>query len=681
MPNRTAHSVPNGHSTGVTAKTFCYALLAGIGMLAFPSPSRAQAPPVDLANATLEELMNMQVTSAARKSQRAEDVPAAIYVITGRDIRQSGLTTLPEILRLAPGVQVAQVSASKWAVSIRGFNGPYSNKLLVLIDGRSVYTRAFSGVLWDLNEVMVSDIDRIEVIRGPGGVAWGANAVNGVISIITRPASEQQGLDVRVSAGTFARGILGMRYGGTVGSTAYRVFSQFSEHADSWQGEQARFLDNWRSSMSGARVDWARGPNAILAQGHFAENRSRAGWLVLPNLEPGTPPTTDGVSHVNERSVLGRWTHTWTTGNILQVQGYHTTVNRDEPITRFTEASSDFDAQYETRLGSRHGLVLGGGYRHVDVSSNGTVTVQLGPTGHIQTYNAFLQDEISVRKWVALTLGSKIEHDTFGGWGVLPSARGIWEATPRQRVWAAASRARRTPSLADRGVQLNLAVMPGEGLPILLATKGNAKFRSERLMQWEGGHRLRIGTTASVETTVFSGSYTDLSTSEPFQPRVELTPAPPHVLAGVVLENMLNARVSGIELDARWNPLPRWELETSYSRLQLTARPDAGSLDASAATTDGSAPKHQWQARTALTLRPGVQVRASVWRVGRLEQLMVAAYTRVDANAELKLNRRMTAAVVGQNLTSGNHVEFASQAVYLTSRVPRSARLDLRWEF
>ena len=208
---------------------------------------------MDLANATLEELMDIQVTSAARKSQRAEDVPAAIYVITGRDIRQSGLMTLPEILRLAPGVQVAQVSASKWAVSIRGFNSPFSNKLLVLIDGRSVYSRTFSGVFWDLNEVMVSDIDRIEMIRGPGGVAWGANAVNGVISIITRPATEQQGLDVRVGAGHLRSRKHGHRYGGTFGSTAYRVFSQFSEHADSWPGERCAFLDNWHSWTTGAQ--------------------------------------------------------------------------------------------------------------------------------------------------------------------------------------------------------------------------------------------------------------------------------------------------------------------------------------------------------------------------------------------------------------------------------------------
>ncbi|MEO5741879.1 MAG: TonB-dependent receptor, partial [Vicinamibacterales bacterium] len=600
--------------------------------------------------------------------------------ITGRDIRQSGLMTLPEILRLAPGVQVAQASGSRWAVSIRGFNSPFSNKLLVLIDGRSVYSRAFSGVFWDLNEVMVSDIDRIEVIRGPGGVAWGGNAVNGVISIITRPASEQQGLDLRLSAGTFARAGIGIRYGGTFGNAAYRVFSQATQNADSWTGSQAPLLDNWHSVLMGARVDWSSGADAFLAQGHLATNRTRAGWLALTSLAPGAPLATDGLSHARELSALGRWTRTLASGGIVQVQAYHTTMRRDEPIIEFTESSSDLDAQYERRLGSRQDIVFGGGYRHVDVSADNTVAAQMG-SNRIETFNVFLQDEIAVRKGVALTLGSRLAHDTFASWGVLPSARVIWEASPGQRLWGAVSRTRRTPSNADRSVQLNIGVLPGEGLPVLLATKGNPRFRSERLLQMEVGHRIRLGTTASFETTVFSGSYDDLSTSEPFQPYVELTPAPPHVLAGVTLDNLLSARVSGVELNARWNPLPQWEVETAYSRLYLAPHTDPSSLDALAIDTDGSAPQHQLHARTALSVRPGVELGMSFWQVGSLRQLAVSAYTRVDAKAEFRLNGRMTAAVLGQNLSNREHVEFSSQAVFLTSRIPRSVRLDLQWEF
>jgi outer membrane receptor protein involved in Fe transport len=206
-------------------------------------------------------------------------------------------------------------------------------------------------------------------------------------------------------------------------------------------------------------------------------------------------------------------------------------------------------------------------------------------------------------------------------------------------------------------------------------------FRSERLVQLEMGHRVRVGSTASIETTIFTGSYDDLSTSEPFEPTVELTPAPAHVLAGVALQNLLSARVGGVELNAHWNPAPRWEVEASYSRLHVTADPDAASVDTAAAKTDGSAPRHQWQARSTVSLRRGLDIGASIWRVGRLQQLAVPGYTRIDAKAEFRVNGRMTVAAIAQNLSNDHHHEFASQAIFLTSRVPRSVRFDLRWEF
>jgi iron complex outermembrane receptor protein len=624
--------------------------------------------------------MDIRVTSAARKSQRAEDVPAAIYVITGSDIRQSGLMTLPEILRLAPGVQVAQVSAGRWAVSIRGFNDIYSNKLLVLMDGRSVYTRSFSGVLWDMQDVMASDIERIEIIRGPGGVAWGANAVNGVVNIISRPALETQGLALDASVGTFASERVGVRYGGTVGSAAYRVFSQWSGYADAWPAERARFADHWHSLTSGARVDWTRRSDAVLVQGHFTTNQTRAGWLTLPSFLPDVAPVTDGVTRGDEASVVGRWTRTWTSGRLFQVQAYHTATRRNEPVARFSENSSDVDAQYETRLGSRHGLVFGGGYRHVNVTGEDTFTVQLG-SNRLETFNMFVQPEIVVRRGLAVTLGSKVEYDTFGGWGLLPSARVMWEVSPDQRLWVAASRARRTPSISDRDFRFNLAVQPGPPLPVVVAVIGDPAYRSERLVQLEAGHRIQLGATAAFDATVFSGSYDGLPTSEPVEPRLELTPGPPHVLAGITLANLLNARMNGVEFTARWNPLKPWKIETSYSYLHLTTKVDPASQDPAASTTDSNAPKHQWEAKTVYALRPGVEVGASIWRVGKLERLQVPAYTRLDARAEFRLNGRMTAAVVAQNLLHAHHQEFGSESAFLTSRIPRSARLDLRWEF
>jgi iron complex outermembrane receptor protein len=653
-------------------------LLAGLVAGAFPAVAEGQRAGSTLGQATIEELMDIRVTSAARKSQRAEDVAAAMYVITRDDIRRSGLGTLPEILRLAPGVQVAQISASKWAISIRGFNDLYANKLLVLIDGRSVYTRTFSGVFWDMQDLLISDIDRIEIIRGPGGVTWGANAVNGVINIMTRTAMATQGLALDVSAGTFARERLGVRYGGTFGTASYRVFSQWSGHSDGGTAEVVPFADNWQSLTSGFRTDWSRGADAVVVQGHFTTNETRPGWLVLPSFEPGHAKTTDGVSHGNEASVLGRWTRTRADGTVLQVQAYHARLNRDETILHFREHSSDIELQYETRLASRHGVVLGGGFRHVDISADDTLTAQIG-AHQLETVNVFVQDEIAIRRDLALTFGVKLEHDTFDSLEVLPTARMVWEASSRQRVWAAASRAHRTPSLTDRDFRINVDVLPGPGLPIVVAFLGNPEYRREELVQTEVGYRVRIGSVAAFDVTAFRGSYDGLSTVEPFPPAIEATPAPVHLVAGAAFANLRTARASGVELNAHWMPLPRWQIEASYAFLHLATEADPASLDTD--LTDGNSAAHHWELRSTVTVRPGVQVGGSVSRVGRLNQLLVPAYTRVDGRLEWRLNRRLTAAAVGQNLLTGSHQEFASPLLFLTSGIPRSARLDLRWEF
>src|SRR5258708_2943262 len=286
----------NAKGTLVTAAVLATSLVAPL------SAQRASGGP-DLPRVTLEDRMKVTVTSAARKSQRADDVPAAVYVITRDDMRGSGLTTLPELLRLAPGAQVARVNANKWAVSIRGFNDLYSNKLLVLLDGRSVYSRTFGGVFWDMQDLMIPDIDRIEVIRGPGGTVWGANAVNGVIHVITRPATETTGLSASVSAGSFERARAGIRYGGRMGGAAYRVFSQWSGYRAAPQSTNTPFDDGWHALTTGFRIDGSRGTDGVLAQGHFTTNQTRPGWLALPNLQPGVTPTTVGIAHARAPSV------------------------------------------------------------------------------------------------------------------------------------------------------------------------------------------------------------------------------------------------------------------------------------------------------------------------------------------------------------------------------------------
>jgi iron complex outermembrane receptor protein len=647
--------------------------------LAVPLQAASQTAPIDLGLASLEELMNIRVTSVARKSQRAEDVAAAIYVITGDDILRSGLRTLPEILRLAPGVQVAQVGASGWAVSIRGFNQEYSNKLLVLVDGRSVYTRVFSGVIWHLQDMPVTDIDRIEVIRGPGGSVWGANAVNGVINIITRPASQTPGLAVDLGAGTLDRGHVGVRYGGTIGRASYRAYSQWSTYSGLTDVDPTWSTDPWRSVTGGARIDWSRGQDAFVVNGHVTTNRTRPALVELTSFDPAVPPSTDGRATGDDLGLLGRWTRTSSTGTVLQVQAFHSRMRRNETNFRTSDQTTDIDAQYETRLAGRHGIVFGGGHRVVDVDTAKTFTMQLG-SARLQTTNLFVQDEIALHRDLALTVGSRLEHDTFGAWGLMPSARALWNVSAGQRLWVAVSRTRRTPSVAERDLRINLSVSPGPVLPVVLAIIGNPSHRSERLLQIESGYRFRIGTNAALDATVFTGSYDRLTNQEPLIPIVEATPPPQHVVAGIQLANLLNARATGVEVNTQWHPTPQWQLDASYSHLRITSDLDSTSTDPISPNDNGDAPRHQWQVRSTVSLHPGLQLGGSLWHVGQLPQLAVPAYTRLDLRGEIRITTALTLAVMGQNLLDRSHIEFA-QPFFHTPSVPRSARVELRWVY
>jgi len=332
----------------------------------------AQTP--DLRLATLEELMKIEVTSASRREQPAEDVPAAVYVIGHDEIRRSGLTSIPELLRLAPGVHVAQINANKWAVSVRGFNGLYSNKLLVLVDGRSIYNPAFATVLWDTEDFLLEDIDRIEVIRGPGGAMWGADAVNGIINIITKSSSSTPGGFVQIGGGTLDAASAAVRYAGTFGGLHYRAFAQGSRHGDGIpQAGAVPASDRWHSVTSGIRADWSQGPNALMLQSSSTHGQQRPLWF---NLDPagiaaGQLGTSD-ISTTHVAHVLGRWTHTRPSGESLQVQAYYDQGHREETIGVYQRSSWDIDAQYHVTVGARHDLVAGGGYRLIEESRRRT---------------------------------------------------------------------------------------------------------------------------------------------------------------------------------------------------------------------------------------------------------------------------------------------------------------------
>ncbi len=651
------------------------------GLLVAPRPGVAQVP--NLIETSIEDLMKIEVTSASRKEQHAEDVAAALFVITQDDIRRSGMTTIPDLLGLAPGVQVAQINSSNWAVSIRGFNGQFSNKLLVLVDGRSVYKRNFSGVFWDAEDLVIDDIDHIEVIRGPGGAVWGANAVNGVINIVTKTAGDTQGALIRVGGGTLDPMRATARYGGSFGNAAYRVYSQWSDRGDTRLASGMAARDNWNAFTTGARVDWTRGTDEWTVDGSAGAGDGHPRWNFIESPTPGVAPATDNPASFRQGSVLARWTRRGDNGAALQVQSVVAISRRADSVTdHVTDNENTFDTQlqYHTPVGARHDVVAGGGYRFIDstTTSHSFAIALTPPDSRNAIVNLFAQDEIALAGRLHVTLGSKLERDTVSGWNVQPTARLMWQPAPHQHVWFAASRALRTPSNTDLALRINIAVIPGPGAPIVLAVLGNPNYQAEVFQDAEAGYRLELASTLSIDVTAFRGHYTALPTNEPLAPVFEAAPGPPHLVVATQFDNLLQADTAGLEVAARFAPVPAWRLDASYSHFRLTPHPDPSSRDTAAATFGGTAPAHQWQLHSAATLGPRTEIDAALFRTGALRTLDVPAYTRADVRVEVKLTGQFSAVATARNLLDPSHAEYVTGSVTST-QVPRSASIDLVW--
>jgi iron complex outermembrane recepter protein len=634
----------------------------------------------DLRRATLEDLMKIPITSASRKEQNADEVPAAVFVLTQDDIRRSGMRTLPELFRLVPGVQVAQINASDWAVSIRGFNDQFANKLLVLIDGRSIYKRNTSGVFWDAEDLLLDDIDRIEVVRGPGGAVWGANAVNGVINIVTKSAHDTQGALVRVGSGTADRLQTTARYGGSFGNAAYRVYSQWSDHGETRLADGTGAADKGNDLTTGLRVDWSRGADAWMVDGTVRTGDAHPLWRFVADPTPGVAPETDRPAWHRNGNVLGRWTHRTDDGSALQVQSVVAISRRSDNVTE-NENTFDTDLQYHTRVSARQDVVVGGAYRFVDNTTSESFSFALTPAASRTTVvSVFGQDEIAVTPRVHLTLGSKVEHDSYAAWGAEPTVRLMWQPARRHRVWFSASRALRIPSNTDLASRVNVAVIPGPRGPVVIGILGNPRYKAEAFQDVEAGYRLELGSKASVDATAFRGRYTGLPTHEPLAPEFEATPGPPHVFIASRLENGLRADTAGLEIAARLAPIPAWQMNASYSTFHLTPHPDAASVDPDAAAFDGNAPAHQWQFGSNVWVGGRTEVNATLSHAGSLGGLGVPAYTRADARVEVRLTRQLSAIAAGRNLLDPAHVEFVAAAMVSTF-VPRSADVQLVWKF
>jgi iron complex outermembrane receptor protein len=645
----------------------------------------------DVTAMSMEDLMNLQVTSVSKRTQKVADAAAAIFVITQEDIRRSGATSIPEALRLVPGLEVARIDQNKWAIGSRGFNGRFDNKLLVLIDGRSVYTPLFSGVYWNVEDVMLEDVDRIEVIRGPGATLWGANAVDGVINVITKRAKSTQSAVVTAGAGTEERAAGGVRYGGKLGdNTYYRAYTKYFDWGPSAYPSGITAHDGWDALRGGFRADWApAGTNSLTLQGDIYRTRFDE-TLTTASLSAPYSNTFPNDGKYSGGNILGRWNHT-SEGSSMSLQMYYdNTTITDHSLFGDHQNILDIDFQDGFHVSDSQQFVWGLGYRSIWDKNDASFTVSLQPNQvTLNQFSTFLQDEISlVDNRLQITLGSKFERNEFTGFEIEPNARLLWNLTPNQSIWTAVSRAVRTPALTEEGLRLNSQVIPPgtpanpTPLPGVVAVFGSHQFNSEDLVAYELGYRVQATSNLSLDIATFYNNYSNLRTAEPGAPFVEGSPAPTDIVIPFVAGNKMSGGTYGVELFADWKVVPKWRLVGSYSYLQMDIHKNKDSQDPTPDIPNGSSPRHQWYLRSSIDLPKHLEQDTTLRFVDQLPSLNVPSYYSLDAHLGWRPVTKLELSIGGQNLLNNWHFEFMPDFVNTSPTVvKRSIFGSITWKF
>ncbi len=650
------------------------------------NPVAGQTPESrDLTNVSLKDLMNIEVSSVSKKEQRLLKVAAAVYVITQEDIRRSGATNIPDLLRFVPGAEVARIDAKSWAVSIRGFSSLYGNKVLVLIDGRGVYTHTFSGVFWDQQDVPLEDIERIEVIRGPGGTIWGANAVNGVINIITKSAKATRGGLVSIGTGSEQKAGAAIQYGGSIGRSGdYRVFGKYFDVASSSLPNNMEAGDVRRGSHGGFRSDWGLSPrDTLTVEGDFlhaeeGETLTTVFSSALPRQE-----TFNNRFDVNVGDLLTRWKHTLRNGSDVSLQVSHDVYHKANSGFPETVNTGNVDFQHHLEAGSRNDVVWGLDYQVAHFYDGTGYSVTILP--HHQTENlfsVFFQDEVKLTNALSLTLGSKIEHNVYTGFEYEPGAQLVWTPSVSQAIWASASQAIRQPSRVDYGILKDLSAFPlpagGFGLVTL---SGNPHTNSERLHDYEVGYRAQVNKRIALDLTTFLSYYHHLQTIEPQPPFFATTSGPPHLVAPLLFDYRAHATDGGVEATATWNVTNHWKLIPSYSFLNMKVRRNASSGDTTIEQTPGLSPRNQFGVRSFVNLPHHLEWDQTIGYVGALNGGQVPAYTRLDTRFGWRIGESSEFSIMGQNLLRPRHAEFLDSFGLSHTEVERSVSLKFTWRF
>ncbi len=653
----------------------------------------ARAPPeatdddtsVDLTDLSIEKLRALKVSSAAKKPQRIIETTAAVCVLTARDIQRTGATSLPEVLRTVPGIQVARIDASKWAVTARGFNGLFAAKLLVLIDGRTVYSPLFSGVFWDAQDIPLQDIERIEVVRGPGGTYWGANAVNGVINIVTKDAAQTEGASFSVTSGMTERLVADVRSGTRLGAhTSLRVEARTTSRASRERQDGADAADGWAATRGSFRLDHEPGERnhfTLLGAAHSGTEGVSA--LVVPILEAPYARVQDAEGRSSGGYALARWSRktSETAGTVLQV--FFDRTVRVDPL--YSDRRNTFDLDFQSRFaGTRRMDVLWGfGARTTSDSLTGSEVYTLKPAAQTVTLlNAFVADEIAVvPERLRITVGTKIEHERSTGTDLQPSVRGLWLPSPSVGVWAAVSRAVRTPSRGEQSATYSVQVVPvPDSLPVLVQVVGGG-LKAESVVAYEGGVRFRIQEHLSLDVAAYYNRYRGLRTASAEAVELVPDPATPHLLYPFRLTNGISPTTHGVEIDARWSPKPFLQTRAAFTWLSWE-RLDLSAEDPLPVPSEvGQNPSRQLYLEASVSPAPAWSVNASAYLVDRIDVLDVPGYTRVDGQVTWVLGHGLSLCVTGQDLLGDRAPEFrpTQGAFFDAARISRRYLLRVTW--
>jgi iron complex outermembrane receptor protein len=651
-------------------------LLLGLGCtLLCPGLSFAEGGNTNAANTNklveldLEDLMKVKVTSVSKRPESLAGAASAVYLLSGDEVVREGFRSIADSLRYVPGMQVAQLNSHTWAVSARGFDAEYATKLLVLMDGRSVYTPLNAGVYWDTVDLMLEDLERIEVIRGPGGTLWGANAVNGVINITSKSSRETQGWLMTGGGGNQEQGFTGARYGGQLGEqTFFRVYGKYDSHDDMAFSDGSDGEDAWQMGRAGFRLDSGNEEaNLFTLQGDYYQAKEK--WLYLQPIP--TAPFSEVVNNSDDvlgANLLGRWSHRFEDDSQFTFQTYYDHTDRESNLPRERRDTFDVDLQHHIAPISRHNIVLGLGYRFTTDDIEGNYANSFDPDERsLNLFSGFVQDEITlVEERLRLTLGTKVEHNDFTGVEYQPGARLAWTPAENQTLWASVARAVRTPSRAADDVRINrndTSLPPGLVASIL----GDRSGESEELMAYEIGYRALPVERLSVDVATFYNVYDELRSLEPGA----TPPTPPNSAIGLYTGNELKGESWGAELATDWEAgKDWWHIRTAYTYLHLDLDVKAGGTDVAniVQLLEGNAPRHQFSVRSQMDIRHNLEFDIGLRYVDELQDPDIPAYTTMDIRIAWRPRSNLELSVVGLNLLDPLHPEFAPTQVQTPQR-------------